>query len=398
MTGIVWNCVLKGDGHWQNIRLEKPLDARRGSKEAKRMKKITLLAIIGFMILMSFSAYADTTFSEVWKKDASGNWYAEGPDGKRITNAWLCDDAVPANGKNVWYLLDKSGNMVTAGLVQDKTGRYYSIETGHNGYFGMLRYKTGTYDGVSLTLDESHNGAFGAIVNPEGIEALKREYGVTDVSAIGNENCVYTSALIKTAGGEKSTSASSEDERLKFLREYYGMPDETEEVKNEKMRHVIFDLGRSYGDMTKTPLTYRFYYQFLTSTDWPNMSDYEKAEACFNAVCCDKNGSGMHGYGNGNYYQAGRSGSESYEESLVPAYHHGVCGDYAYALKYLLELVGISSETHQNQIGGMGHMVVRLSIGGTEYQLDPTNPHDKSEGFDANLYTLDDPYVLKCEW
>lgn len=362
------------------------------------MKKITFFAIIGFMILMSVPAYAGQTFSDYWKKDASGSWFVEKPDGARVTNAWLCDDAVPSNGKDVWYLLDGNGSMVTAGLVKDGSGNFYSIETDHNGYYGMLRYQSGTYDGTLLSLEASHNGAFASILNADGLSALKEKYGVTDIGNIKSDNCIYTSDFKNAAAASQKAAASTESDRLWYLREYYGMPDETEEQKNAKMQHVIFDLGRFYGDMTNTPLTYQFYYNFLTSTDWPNMSDYEKVEACFNAVCCDRNGSGTHGYGNGNYYQAGRSGSESYAESLVPAYHHGVCGDYAYALKYLLELVGVSSETHQNQIGGMGHMVVRLMLDGTEYQLDPTNPHDKSEGFDANLYTLDDPYVLMCEW
>ena len=47
--------------------------------------------------------------------------------------------------------------MVNTGLVQDQTGNIYSLETSHNGYYGMLRYKSGAYDGVYLDL-ESHPG------------------------------------------------------------------------------------------------------------------------------------------------------------------------------------------------------------------------------------------------
>lgn len=88
------------------------------------------------------------------------------------------------NGKDVWYLLDAGGNMLTAGLVQDGTGNFYSLETSHNGYYGMLRYKSGTYDGVSLQLESQHNGSFAAIKNADGIEALKTKYGVTNISNI----------------------------------------------------------------------------------------------------------------------------------------------------------------------------------------------------------------------
>ena len=138
------------------------------------------------------------TFSRFWRQDASGNWKVVRPDGSVVANAWLCDDAVAANGKDVWYLLDANGNMISAGLVLDRTGNYYSLETNHNGYFGMLRYRSGSYDGISLTLDGSHNGSFAAVLNADGLEQLKGKYGVTQVS-IDNSNIVYTSAFTASA-------------------------------------------------------------------------------------------------------------------------------------------------------------------------------------------------------
>ena len=119
-----------------------------------------------------------------------------------ITNAWLCDDAIVSNGKEVWYLLDANGNMVSQGLVQDQTGNFYSLETNHNGFYGMLRHVSGVYDGVNLDLESSHGGAFAAIKNQDGISNLNSKYGVTTVN-INNGNAVYTSNF-KTASNDYS--------------------------------------------------------------------------------------------------------------------------------------------------------------------------------------------------
>ena len=154
------------------------------------------------------TAYAaESTFSEYWFQDADGSWKVRDSSGGIVKNAWLCDDAVSSNGQNVWYLLDANGNMITSGLVQDGTGNYYSIETNHNGFYGMLRYQSGNYDGINLSLDSNHSGSFAAIQNAEGLESLKTKYGVTQVS-ISNSNCVYTSSF-RASGGTGGNSGSS---------------------------------------------------------------------------------------------------------------------------------------------------------------------------------------------
>lgn len=150
------------------------------------------------------TAYAaESTFSEFWFQDVDGSWKVKDNAGNIIKNAWLCDDAVASNGQNVWYLLDANGNMITNGLVQDLTGNYYSLEVNHNGYFGMLRYQSGNYDGVNLSLESSHSGAFASIKNSEAIEALKSKCNVRTVN-ISNDNCVYTSSF-------KASSNSNHD-------------------------------------------------------------------------------------------------------------------------------------------------------------------------------------------
>lgn len=149
-------------------------------------------------------AAESATFSEYWFQDSNGSWKVKDSSGNIIKNAWLCDDAVASNGQDVWYLLDSNGDMITAGLVQDGTGNYYSLETNHNGYYGMLRYKSGNYDGINLSLEGSHGGAFAAVLNQDGLNALKSKYGVTSVS-INNANCVYTSSF-RGAGGSSIQS------------------------------------------------------------------------------------------------------------------------------------------------------------------------------------------------
>ena len=159
--------------------------------------KRTLITFILAAVLAAAACMpaAAASFSRFWKQSSDESWYIEDNAGNRITNAWLCDDAVPENGKDVWYLLDEWGNMITDGLVQDGTGNYYSLETEHNGYYGMLRYRSGNYGGISLDLEGSHAGAFAAIKNADGVNALRQKYGLRDVSHISNSNIVYTSSF-----------------------------------------------------------------------------------------------------------------------------------------------------------------------------------------------------------
>ena len=141
---------------------------------------------------------AGGTFSPNWYIDNVGVWRIRNKAGQTVVNAWVCDDVITANGKNVWYLLREDGAMVAAGLVQDRTGNFYSLETDHNGYFGMLRYRDGYYNcngqQVYLTFNREHNGSFGAITNADGLEKLMAIYGITQYG-IGNENSVYTAAF-----------------------------------------------------------------------------------------------------------------------------------------------------------------------------------------------------------
>ena len=158
-----------------------------------KKKIVFLISILIMSLSLPLLSYA-STFSEYWYQDSQGNWHIQDNNGNMVTNAWLCDDAVSSNGQNIWYLIDSNGNMVSAGLVQDQTGNIYSLETSHQGYYGMLRYKSGVYDGVYLDLEASHGGSFAKIKNQDGISGLQSIYGLTQVN-IDNSNCVYTSSF-----------------------------------------------------------------------------------------------------------------------------------------------------------------------------------------------------------
>ena len=158
-----------------------------------KKKIVFLISILIMSLSLPLLSYA-STFSEYWYQDTQGNWHIQDNNGNMVTNAWLCDDAVSSNGQNIWYLIDANGNMVSAGLVQDQTGNIYSLETSHNGYYGMLRYQSGVYDGVYLDLEASHGGSFAKIKNQEGVTGLQGIYGLTQVN-IDNSNCVYTSSF-----------------------------------------------------------------------------------------------------------------------------------------------------------------------------------------------------------
>lgn len=168
--------------------------------------KISMTAVL--LVILSVFTVCAAEFSEYWYQEGNGNWRIKDGNGKLVTDAWLCDDAVASNGRDIWYLIDANGDMISAGLIQDGTGNYYSLEMRHEGHFGMLRYESGTYtaDGltVSLSLESSHNGSFAAIKNPEGIDALKAKYGLKTVN-VNNSNIVYTSSF----GGSKPAAGES---------------------------------------------------------------------------------------------------------------------------------------------------------------------------------------------
>jgi len=177
-------------------------------------KLVASVAFIAAVIAFSISAFA-ASYSSAWYQNG-GNWYIKGPQGNMVTSAWVCDNSSGPGSSDSWYLIDSNGAMVTHPLVQDGTGNYYSLETAHNGNYGMLRHINGTYDGVPLTFNQSHGGSFGAITNQDGINALKAKYGCYNVAHINNNNCIYTSSYSNKNSSSSKTSNTSKEYRLSY--------------------------------------------------------------------------------------------------------------------------------------------------------------------------------------
>lgn len=172
------------------------------------MKKKMLLSMMlaAVMVLACAVTSFAADYSKNWYEDASG-WHIKDASGNTVKNAWLCDDVQDAS-KSTWYLIDANGNMVSAPLVQDGTGNFYSLETAHNGYYGSLRHIDGTYDGIALKFEQTHGGSFGAVKG--GLDALKAKFQVVSVANINNSNCVYTSSFGSgAAGGSVSAGGSA---------------------------------------------------------------------------------------------------------------------------------------------------------------------------------------------
>ena len=307
------------------------------------MKKTMIFVVTAILsVILGVTAFAGT-YSEYWKQDASGNWYVQKPDGTKVTDAWLCDDAVAANGKDVWYLLDANGQMISAGLVQDGTGNFYSIETEHNGYYGMLRYKSGNYGGVNLQLEGSHNGNFAAIKNQDGIDALNAKYGLKSVANINNNNCVYTSSF----GGRTSSGAGVGSVSA-------GNASSCGSSAPASQTASVGGKATSVDDAVAA-----FKAQHITE----GMSEFEREMQII-----------MYLVQNVDYdfdgYMNGRVPDASYEAYGALVNGKAVCQGYAYAFQRLCNACGLLCVPVTGYSAGEGHMWNKVMIDGEWYNVD----------------------------
>ena len=163
----------------------------------KNILKTLILALV-MSVIFAATALAASTYSSCWKMGFDGIWRVYDSSGVLQKSCWFCDNGTSGSGpgtsnnNETWYLLDASGSMVSAPIVKDSSGRYYSLETEHNGYYGMLRHTTGNYNGVYIVFNQKHDGSFGCITNQDAIDTLVAQYGVTDITGINPANCVYS--------------------------------------------------------------------------------------------------------------------------------------------------------------------------------------------------------------
>lgn len=153
-------------------------------------------------------------FSGNWYKAANGEMRIKNNLGADITNAWICDDADTVN-PGAWYFIGSDGNLVHTGIVMDQNGNSYAIETsGEN--VGMMRQKTGTYEGINLDIDTTHTGFFGRIKNSAAADEMAKRFGITHYDA-STAKTVYTKSFIGPSSRTYISSGSYDDYQKRVL-------------------------------------------------------------------------------------------------------------------------------------------------------------------------------------
>lgn len=169
------------------------------------MKKDLKERLAGFlvliMVLVTVLNCFGGTYSQKWYATPDGRWQVK-QNGVVLTSTWIWDDECDVSG-GVWYLVDDAGNLVADKLVVDGQGHYFTFNGQHNGYYGALITTDGSYYGINLKFSQTHDGTFGSIINPEGIEALKKAYGVREFPNLINSKSVKLSAVnyVSSTGG-----------------------------------------------------------------------------------------------------------------------------------------------------------------------------------------------------
>lgn len=183
------------------------------------------------------------------------------------------------------------------------------------------------------------------------------------------------------------TVRSSEADRLYYLNRWAQAEGDSEEMNTEKMLIAIQQDGVTYDAVlaTQRPRTYAELKMFLASIDWPNMSEYERLEACFNRIATGHNG---------NVY--GNTGGHDLYEYDVLVYKQGICADYATELTELCKYVGLTAEYCLRTVDptplGM-HGITKVLIDGVWYGVDPT--WSQGESLSEDMYVYDSDEFLK---
>jgi len=327
-----------------------------------RLKKISILSLL-MIAALSLTAFA-ASYSDNWYQDGNG-WHIKDGSGATVKNAWVCDD-VQDPTRSTWYLIDGNGDMVSNPLVKDGTGNHYSLETAHDGYYGMLRYKNGTYDGMALTFEQSHNGSFGAVKN--GLDALKAKYSVKDISNINNSNCVYTSSFGTGKGSSTTVSQTGNtSDRLYWFNiickcggcdlNYYDWKSDPQGYYQEFQKQVLANGLKEYITFSDHD-THQKIAAFISSFDWPNMSEMDRLEKVYRRIAIGNNG---------NTYKAGYS--QKTDSWAVFSTGTGTCTNYASELIKLCRLVGLEAKSYDPEYN---HVAVKVKIDGQWYAVDPT--------------------------
>ena len=271
-----------------------------------------------------------TAFAGSWEQ-TNGAWKYKNDDGSYVKGAWQWID-----GK--CYCFDANGNM-------------YANTTTPDGY----------------------------LVNENG------EWVVDGV--------VQTQTTTQTQT-QASAGTSTEAQRLVWLNRM-GLPGDSEETKNAKMHSAVNDyILAGYYDMEKCPITYNAIRTFLLNTDWPNMTDRQKAEAAFKIAA--------RGYNGNTYVRIGSYLGDNSNEWPVIAYHKGWCGLYAMDMAYLCRFMGMDTGVYESNCpggpvdpytGSTSHAFVGIKLDGVWYVIDNTRTGDGAKTMSEVMWPMQSQYV-----
>lgn len=169
------------------------------------MKK-KIMAILAVMLIIStcLSSVANAApYSDKWELDSLQKWKFV-RNGAPVVNAWVLDDECDVEG-GLWYLLDENGHVVADPLVKDGGGNYYSFNGEHDGHYGALRTRPGTYHGVELEISDGTDGVLGSIKNKEAVEELEQTCEVREVKNVLPTTVVKSSQVVKYDSDDEET-------------------------------------------------------------------------------------------------------------------------------------------------------------------------------------------------
>ena len=145
----------------------------------KRIRKILVTTGLVMMVgsltgkadnhnYFGITAYAsEQTQTNRWEGQGDV-WRLKSSNGTYVTNSWVEDGGA-------WYLLDEQGYMRTDLVYDSITNAYYMLNPNHDGTYGRMLDKAGTYKvnniDVYMAFNQSHDGTYGKVI--EGLESLK---------------------------------------------------------------------------------------------------------------------------------------------------------------------------------------------------------------------------------
>lgn len=147
------------------------------------------------------TAYASEQTQDNHWEGQGDVWRLKSSNGSYLTNSWVEEGGA-------WYLLDEQGYMRTDLVYDSITNAYYMLNPNHDGTYGRMLDKAGTYKvnniDVYMTFNQNHDGTYGKII--EGLESLKAT-GVTTTTVNGLPSASVGSS---TSSNNKNNNHSTE--------------------------------------------------------------------------------------------------------------------------------------------------------------------------------------------